>query len=167
MNLVIRGFIEGLLVTGGMGSGVGPPPPPPSGLVYSAGTITALYLQGLNAPAGPSFGPVAAGMTFEGVQPTGSLWPPTSYMGPLVNAVSRPGAMKYASGIYQVATPLVPGTQYTILAVIRDPVANPDDPGAHPINIDNYVNDPGDQVTLSGGIGTVSALVLATALRIS
>ncbi len=130
-------------------------------------TITALYLQGPNTPAGPSYGPLAAGMVFKGVNPTGTLYPPTSSLGPKVNAVTRPNAAQYPSGIYQVATPLVPGTQYTVLAVIRDPLANPDDPGAHPTNIDDYQNDPGDQVTLSGGIGTVSALVLATALRIS
>jgi hypothetical protein len=43
-------------------------------------------------------------------------------------------------------------------------MANPNDPGAHDTNIDDYVMDPGDLVTLSDGIGTVSALVLATAL---
>ncbi len=132
-------------------------------------TITALYLQGRNAPAGPSYGPVAAGMVFQGVNPTGTLYPPTSSLGPQVNAVTRPNAAQYSSGIYQPpgGTPLVPGTQYTVLGVIPDPLANPDDPGAHPSNYDNYQNDPGDLVTLSGGIGTVSALVLATALRIS
>ena len=129
--------------------------------------ISALYLQGRNAPAGPGYGPVAAGMVFQGVNPTGTLYPPTSSLGPEVNAVTRPNAAQYPSGIYQVATPLVPGTQYTVLAVIPDPLANPNDPGAHPTNIDDYQNDPGDQVTLSGGIGMVSALVLATALRIS
>ncbi len=129
--------------------------------------ITALYLQGRNAPAGPGYGPVAVGMVFQAVNPTGTLYPPTSSLGPQVNAVTRPNAAQYPSGIYQVATPLVPGTQYTVLGVIPDPLANPDDPGAHPSNYDNYQNDPGDLVTLSGGIGTVSALVLATALRIS
>ncbi len=129
--------------------------------------IIALYLQGQNAPAGPGYGPVAAGMVFQGVNPTGTLYPPTGSLGPQVNAVTRPNAAMYPSGIYQVATPLVPGTQYTVLGVIPDPLANPDDPGAHPSNYDNYQNDPGDLVTLSGGIGTVSALVLATALRIS
>ncbi len=129
--------------------------------------ITALYLQGRNAPAGPSYGPVAAGMVFLAVNPTGTLFPPTGSLGPNVNAVARPNAARYPSGIYQVGTPLVSGTQYTVLGVIPDPLANPHDPGAHPTNYDNYVNDPGDLVTLSGGIGTVSALVLATALRIS
>jgi len=130
-------------------------------------TITALYLHGLDTPAGPSYGPVGVGMVFQAVNPTGTLYPPTASLGPMVNAVTRPGAAQYPSGIYQVSSPLVPGTQYTVLGVIRDPMANPNDPGAHPSNIDDYVNDPGDLVTLSGGIGTVSALVLATALRIS
>ena len=130
-------------------------------------TITALYLHGRNAPAGPSYGPVGVGMVFQAVNPTGTLYPPTSSLGPMVNAVAGPNAAQYSSGIKQVHTTLVPGTQYTVLGVIRDPMANPNDPGAHPSNIDDYVNDPGDLVTLSGGIGTVSALVLATALRIS
>ena len=106
-------------------------------------------------------------MVFQGVNPTGTLYPTTLSLGPQVNPTSRPMAAKYSIGVYQVATPLVPGTQYTVQAVIRDPLANPNDPGAHPSNYDNWVNDPGDLVTLSGGIGTVSALVLATALRIS
>jgi len=128
------------------------PAAPPVIPVFSSAQITALYFQGLNASAGSSFGPVGSGMVFQGIWPTGTLWPPTNQTGPLWL-----GKPLLPSGIIQVATPLSPGTQYTVLGVITDPLANHDDPGAH----------TGDQVALSGGIGTVSALVLATALRIS
>ncbi len=123
--------------------------------------IFTAYLQGKTASYGLAFGPVGVGMTFLAMEATGTLVPTTSSLGPLVNAG------QYALSAYQAASPFIPGTLYTVTAVIPDPLANPGDVGAHPTNIDDHVYDPGDQVTLSGGIGTVSALVLSTTLRIS
>ena len=124
--------------------------------------IIAQYFQGANAATAVlAPGPVGVGMTFLAIQPAGTLFPPTSELGPLVNAGQYPIAT------YQVTSPFTLGTFYTVTAVIRDPMANPDDPGMHNPNIDDHVNDPGDTITLSGGIGTVSALVLAFTRRVA
>ena len=45
--------------------------------------------------AARAYGPVTAGMVFQGVARPEHSIPPTSFLGPMVNAVSRPGAAQY------------------------------------------------------------------------
>ncbi len=123
--------------------------------------MQAFYYQGAFSSAQLAPGPLAPGMIFMGHLSTGSLLPPTSWLGPLVN----PGS--YAWDIEQVANTLVPGQLYTVTAIQFDTVTpRPNDPGAHLQSIDDHSYDAGDQVTLSG-LGTVPTTMLMAAYRVS
>jgi hypothetical protein len=85
------------------------------------------------------------------------------YQGPYqAGSVLTPGAVC----VGMVFTPLptgstsvpwgVLGSDYTVTAVAPDPHGNPSALASY----------PGDQVTLSGGVGTVSASTLASAYRV-
>jgi len=109
--------------------------------------VSVIYAQHFQGAGGGAlgFGPVAVGMVFmaRGV-------PVTSYP-------SNPAPTPFATS-YSAPTQLgTIGTTYSVTAVIPDPAANPNVPGA----------SPGDQVTLSDGVGTIAASQLSQFYRVS